>query len=52
MRKIKVILTMLDTWHYVEGTLEVAEEEVQDYEIKELIAEWAADQLAVTYEEV
>lgn len=51
MRKIKVTLTMLDTWHYVEDTIEVAED-VQDYEIKELIAEWAADQLAVTYEEV
>ena len=52
MRKIKVKLTMLDTWHYVEDTLEVAEEEVQDYEIKELITEWAADQIAVTHEGV
>ena len=51
MRKIKVTLTMLDTWRYVEDTLEVAED-VQDYEIKELIAEWAANQLEVTYEEV
>ena len=51
MSKIKVTLTMLDTWRYVEGTLEVAED-VQDYEIEELITEWAADQIAVTHEEV
>ena len=47
MRKIKVALTMLNTWRYVEETLEVAED-VQDYEIEELITEWAADQIAVT----
>ena len=44
MRKVKVALTMLDTWRYVEETLEVAGD-VQDYEIEELIVEWAADRL-------
>ena len=51
MKKINVTLELFTTGSCVEDILEVAED-VQDYEIEELIVEWAADQIAVTYEEV